>query len=396
MKEHLEPLEQFAIDVIMDRRKGKRAAVLRMVLSASSRLYAVVVATRLSLYRNRIFRERNLGCLVVSIGNLTVGGTGKTPVVEKFARALQDGGRNVAILSRGYKSVKTPLWKRLIGKLRGKNEINPPRVVSDGKALLLDSKTAGDEPYMLAANLKDVVVVVDKDRVKGGRHAIEKFDADTLLLDDGMQYLKLRHRLDIVLVDRYAPFGTEKLLPRGTLREPPKNLKRASYIFITKCNGDANTALITRIRQYNLTAEIIECEHRPQYLQHIETRETLPLSELKGKKISTISGIAVPESFEFGVKKFGAEILLTKRYTDHHRYNEQEILSFINESVEAGVDMIVTTEKDSVRFPRLQRMDAPIYFLRVEIGILSGEESFSECVNRICRPRPIVPARRFF
>ena len=396
MKEHLEPLEQFAIDVIMDRRKGKRAAVLRMVLSASSRLYAVVVATRLSLYRNRIFRERNLGCLVVSIGNLTVGGTGKTPVVEKFARALQDGGRNVAILSRGYKSVKTPLWKRLIGKLRGKNEINPPRVVSDGKALLLDSKTAGDEPYMLAANLKDVVVVVDKDRVKGGRHAIEKFDADTLLLDDGMQYLKLRHRLDIVLVDRYAPFGTEKLLPRGTLREPPKNLKRASYIFITKCNGDANTALITRIRQYNLTAEIIECEHRPQYLQHIETRETLPLSELKGKKISTISGIAVPESFEFGVKKFGAEILLTKRYTDHHRYNEQEILSFINESVEAGVDMIVTTEKDSVRFPRLQRMDAPIYFLRVEIGILSGEESFSECVNRICQPRPIVPARRFF
>ncbi|NOX98579.1 MAG: tetraacyldisaccharide 4'-kinase, partial [Verrucomicrobia bacterium] len=141
---------------------------------------------------------------------------------------------------------------------------------------------------------------------------------------------------------------------------------------------------------------IIECEHRPQYLQHIETRETLPLSELVGKKIATISGIAVPESFEFGVKKFGAEILLTKRYTDHHRYNEQEILSFINESVEAGVDMIVTTEKDSVRFPRLQRMDAPIYFLRVEIGILSGEESFAECVNRICQPRPIVPARRFF
>jgi len=396
MKEHLEPLEQFTIDVIMDRRKGKRAAILRMVLSAFSRLYAVMVSSRLFLYRNRMLRERNLGCLVVSIGNLTVGGTGKTPVVEKFARALQDGGRKVAILSRGYKSVKTPLWKRLIGKLRGKNEINPPRVVSDGKSLLLDSKTAGDEPYMLAANLKDVVVVVDKDRVKSGRHAIEKFDADTLLLDDGLQYLKLRHRLDIVLIDRYSPFGTEKLLPRGTLREPPKNLKRASYIFITKCNGDANTELITRIRRYNLTAEIIECEHRPLYLQHLETRVTLPLSELKDKKISTISGIAVPESFEHGVERFGAEIVHTKRYTDHHRYNEQEILSFINDSVEAGVDMIVTTEKDSVRFPRLQRMDAPIYFLRVEIGILSGEESFSECVNRICQPRPIVPARRFF
>ncbi len=396
MKEYLEPLEQFAIDVIMDRRKGKRASTLRVVLSAFSRLYAVIVAARLSLYRNRILRERNLGCLVVSIGNLTVGGTGKTPVVEKFARALQDGGRKVAILSRGYKSVKIPLWKRLIGKLRGKNEINPPRVVSDGKSLLLDSKTAGDEPYMLAANLKDVVVVVDKDRVKGGRHAIEKYDADTLLLDDGLQYLKLRHRLDIVLVDRYHPFGTEKLLPRGTLREPPKNLKRASYIFITKCNGDPNTELITRIRRYNLTAEIIECEHRPQYLQHIETRETLPLSTLKGKNIAAISGIAVPESFEHGVEKFGAKIIHRKRFTDHHRYNEQEILTFINESVEAGADMIITTEKDSVRFPRLRRMDTEIYFLRVEIGILSGEESFAECVNRICQPRPIVPARRFF
>jgi len=396
MREWRENFEQFAIDVILERRKGKRAAAIRTGLAGLSKVYSSVVDFRLWLYRNRILRERNLGCLVVSIGNLTVGGTGKTPVVEKFARALSDGGRRVAILSRGYKSVKQPLSKRLLGKLQGKNEINPPRVVSDGKQLLLDSKTAGDEPYMLAANLKDVPVIVDKDRVKSGKHAIADLNIDTLLLDDGLQYLRLRHRLDIVLVDRWQPFGNEKLLPRGTLREHPKNLKRASYIFITKCNGQSNEELKTRIRSYNRTAEIIECEHRPLYLEQLETRESMPLDSLEGKKIGTISAIAVPESFEQGVERLGGEVSVTRRYMDHHRFTEQEVLSFINQCVDKEVDMIITTEKDSVRFPRLTRMDVPIYFMRVEIGILSNEESFEECVNRICQPRPIVPARRFF
>lgn len=396
MRLWIEKFEQFAIDVILERRQGKRAATFRVFLSSLSKLYGSLVDLRLFLYRNRILRERNLGCLVVSIGNLTVGGTGKTPVVEKFARSLQDGGRRVAILSRGYKSVKKPLAKRLIGKLKGENEINPPRVVSDGRSLLLDSRTAGDEPYMLAANLKDIPVVVDKDRVKSGKHAISELNCDTLLLDDGLQYLKLRHRLDIVLVDRWQPFGTEKLLPRGTLREPAKNLKRASYIFITKCNGEPNDDLKDRIRSLNRTAEIIECEHRPRHLQHIETREVLPLEAMKDKRVGTISAIAVPESFEHGVGKLGGKLVATKRFLDHHRFTEEEILSFINCCVESEVDMIVTTEKDSVRFPRLGRLDVPIYFLRVEIGILSNEESFDECINRICQPRAIVPARRFF
>ena len=391
-----EKLEQFAIDVILDRRKGVRASMLRGFLGSMSHLYTGVVNLRLWLYRNRLLRERNLGCLVVSIGNLTVGGTGKSPVVEKFARSLQDGGRRVAILSRGYKSVKQPFLKRLAGKIQGKNEIDPPRVVSDGKSLLLDSKTAGDEPYMLAANLKDVPVVVDKDRVKSGKHAIAELNCDTLILDDGLQYLRLKHRLDIVLVDRWHPFGTERLLPRGTLREPPKNLKRASYIFITKCNGEPNDELIERIRLYNRTAEIIECEHRPRYLQHIETRETRPLDDLKGAKVGTVSAIAVPESFEDGVRKLGADIEATCRFTDHHRFTEQEIISFINCCVESDVDMIITTEKDAVRFPRLARMDVPIYFLRVEIGILSNEESFDHCIQRICLPREPIPARNFF
>src|SRR5438105_7011935 len=231
MRKWFEELEQFAIDVILERRYGKRAFLLRWFLHALSFLYRGIVQLRLWLYRKRIFRERQLGCLVVSIGNLTVGGTGKTPVVEKFARALQAGGRRVAILSRGYKSVAKPSKRSLLDRLRGCAP-DPPRIVSDGKSLLLDSLTAGDEPYMLANNLKDVIVLVDKDRVKSGLHAIREMKADTLLLDDGLQYLHLKHRLDIVLVDRQAPFGNEFLLPRGTLREPPRNLRRASYIFI--------------------------------------------------------------------------------------------------------------------------------------------------------------------
>lgn len=396
MRQASEKLEQFAVDVILDRRNGVRASMLRVFLGGFSKLYEGAVGARLWLYRNRVLHERNLGCLVVSIGNLTVGGTGKTPVVEKFARSLQDGGRRVAILSRGYKSVKQPFFKRLAGKIQGKNEIDPPRVVSDGKSLLLDSRTAGDEPYMLAANLPDIPVVVDKDRVKSGKHAIAELNCDTLILDDGLQYLRLKHRLDIVLVDRWQPFGTERLLPRGTLREPPRNLKRASYIFITKCNGSSNEELIERIRLYNRTAEIIECEHRPRYMQHIETRETLPLDALKGKKVGTVSAIAVPESFEEGVKNLGASVEATCRFMDHHRFTEQEIISFINCCVESEVDMIITTEKDAVRFPRLGRMDVPIFFLRVEIGILSNEESFDQCIARICQPRTDTPARRFF
>src|SRR5205814_2736599 len=190
MGRRLENLEQFGIDVVLERRHGFRARILRRILHARSFIYGCLVQVRLYLYRKRLFRERALGCLVVSIGNLTVGGTGKTPIVEKFARALQSGGRQVAILSRGYKSV--PLRPNWLDRLREK-DADLPRVVSDGKSLLLDSLTAGDEPYMLAHNLKDVIVLVDKDRVKSGRFAIDKWNVDTLLLDDGLQYLHLKH-----------------------------------------------------------------------------------------------------------------------------------------------------------------------------------------------------------
>ncbi len=391
MSRRLEEAEEYAIDVILGGRKGAQASMLRTLLLALSQLYKLGVQTRLWMFRKRLLRDHQLGCLVISIGNLTVGGTGKTPVVEKFARALQNGGRRVAILTRGYKSKPPPDTRTFWQKLAMKKQVREPRIVSDGKNVLLDSEYAGDEPYMLARNLKDVLVIVDKDRVKSGICAIEKFGADTLLLDDGLQYLHLKHRLDIVLVDCQAPFGNEYLLPRGTLREPPENLRRASYIFLTKSDGN-NEALIERIKKYNRRAEIIVCSHQPLHLENLHSGEIVMLDFLKGKYVGALSGIASPESFENGLRKLGAIVELNKRFADHHRYTAEDLEAFLKRCLRRDVHAIITTEKDAVRFPKMDALEVPIFFLRVEIQIHDGQETWEHCVKRICDPHQITPA----
>jgi tetraacyldisaccharide 4'-kinase len=379
-----ENLETFVLEVIFEQRKGKCATLARAGLFAFSKIFQMAVKTRHFLYNVRLLRDSTLGVQVIAIGNLTVGGTGKTPVVEKFARELKDQGRTVAILSRGYRSKPPPLTERVWNKVLLRDVRTPPRVVSDGKSLLLDSDTAGDEPYMLASNLKDVVVLVDKDRVKSGRYAIEKFGCDTLLLDDGFQYWKLRgRRRDIVLIDFQQPFGNEHLLPRGTLREPPSHLSRASTIFITKSNGNTQ-ALRKRISHYNSQARIIECIHHPLYFEDVFTGERKEIEFLKDKKIASISGIAQPESFEQSLIQLGSELVYTKRFADHHRFSQQEILNAINRSKKRQAEIIVTTQKDAVRFPKIDRRDLPIFFMRVEIKILSGATDFQDCVRQIC------------
>jgi tetraacyldisaccharide 4'-kinase len=372
------------LGVIEDRRQGKGATVLRGVLLVLSGVFTTIVQTRLWLYRRGIFRHHTLGCQVISIGNLTVGGTGKTPIVEVFARTLQKSGRKVAILSRGYKSEKPPLIDRLLHTIKKGESLQPPRVVSDGKRLLLDSLTGGDEPYMLASNLPDVSVIVDKNRVKAGRYAIRHLGCDTLILDDGFQYLSLKHRLDIVLVDRTNPFGNRRTLPRGILREPVRNIRRAGFIFITKSYGDGAVELRKQLREMNPTAEISECRHVARYLQDVYTGERKPLEFLKGMDVAAISGIAMPKGFEDELTRLGAAVKYHKRYADHHRYSQQEIIDLINKSIKRGGKIIVTTEKDAVRFPMIERRDLPIYFLRVEIEMLSGENEFQEWINRIC------------
>lgn len=398
MKEQIEELERWGADVIFGRAKGFRAAMMRFVMRAVSGIFRIIVQLRLRRYRKGWKEQAYLGTQVVAIGNITVGGTGKTPVVELLARSLRDRGRSVAILSRGYKSKKLDRpqkWRDTKGR-----EIpgaRMPKVVSTGSALLLDSKFAGDEPFMLAKNLDGVAVVVDKNRVKGGLFAAGQLGADTLLLDDGMQYLDLAHSIDIVLIDSGAPFGTEALLPRGTLREPPKNLRRAGYILITKCNGSSNEALIARIRKYNRTAEIIECTHGPIHLEDVFTRERQTLDFLKDKWVGAISAIAVPEAFESSLERLGARVEIRRRFSDHYRFSRKEVEKFMQRCVERDMQMIVTTEKDAVRFPKPASVDVPVYFLRIEVEILKGQEIWDDLVNRICNPtavfQPILRTR---
>ena len=379
-----ENLETFVLEVIFEERRDTRAALMRALLHACSKLFQAGVKARRFLYDVRILRDATLGVQVIAIGNLTVGGTGKTPVVEKFARELRNQGRTVAILSRGYRSKPPPVHEWLLNKILFREDTTPPRVVSDGKSLLLDSEMAGDEPYMLASNLQDVVVLVDKDRVKSGRYAIEKFGCDTLLLDDGYQYWKLHgRRHDVVLVDRQQPFGNEYLLPRGTLREPPTHLARANTIFITKSDGNT-VDLRRRIAQFNPTAAVIECIHHPLYLEDVFTGQRFGLEFLNGRKAASLSGIAQPESFEQSLVKLGAELVYSKRFADHHRFSQQEVLNVINRSKKRQADTIVTTQKDAVRFPKLDRRDLPIFFMRVEIRIVSGASDFQDCVRKIC------------
>lgn len=382
MRRLLDSLEQFAVDVILERRAGKRAGILRAVLFAISLLYLRIVSLRVRLFRTHFLRSHQLGCPVVSIGNLTVGGTGKTPVVEKLARELSQRGRRIAILSRGYKSVR----KR--GAFAQSKHV---RVVSEGGAILLDSKNAGDEPFMLAKNLRGVAVVVDKDRVGCGRHAVEKLGCDLLILDDGLQYLRLHRRFDIVLIDREAPFGNEYLLPRGTLREPPGHLRRATHILITKCDGSDLSDLHARIRLHNKTAPIIECRHRPLELQDLSSGKTFPLSELQGVRAASLSAIASPESFELGLRRLGVDLELTQSFADHHRYSKREIDRFLKRCARRGVSCVLTTEKDAVRMPRLFNQEIPIRYLRIDIEIVRGQEHWDRMIAQLVHPpRPVI------
>lgn len=382
-----ERFERFLLRLIQlpggDRGHGFRINLLLGFLMHLSRLYRSVIQLRLFLYESGVLRRYPLGCQVISVGNLTVGGTGKTPVVEIFARELHRAGRKVAILSRGYKKRELPWTQRWRNRLLLRSASLPPRVVSDGRRLLLDSEMSGDEPYMLASNLPEVVVLVDKDRVKSGRYATRKLGCDTLILDDGFQYQRLKHRLEIVLVDQTNPFGNENTLPRGILREPIENLKRADFVFITKSTGK-DEALYRKIHRLNPDAEIIECTHKPRYFKDVYTERRYPLDFVRGKRIVPLSGIAMPSGFEQSLVSLGATLLSCMRFSDHHRYSQQEIIDIINHADRLGADLIITTEKDAVRIPRLDRCTVPLIYLRVDIEILRGAENFQQCVEHIC------------
>ena len=383
---NLENFEPYFLALTGGERRSSVDQFLLAILLLASRVYRTAVQFRLWLYDKRVIRNHALGCLVVSIGNISCGGTGKTPVVEVFAKTLSAQGRRVAILSRGYRSKKRSLWYKLTRMFEHQKLEVQPKIVSDGQNLLMDSMYAGDEPYMLASNLRDVAVLVDKDRVKAGLYAIRHYRTDVLILDDGFQYLMLKPHINIVLVDSTDPFGNGHVLPRGILREPIKNIRRADYIFLSKSDGSPRLRhLKAFLRRHNRRAEIIECCHQPKYIERVYNRGVREgLERLRGAKVAALSAIAVPASFERFLVSLGAELVARKSYADHHRYTQQEIIDFINEAKQAGAEFIMTTEKDAVRIPKLDRRDIPLYFLRVEINILSGRESFDQCISRIC------------
>ncbi len=380
-----ERLEHSLVKVIQqpgaDRNVVGGMRVTLAILKGISKVFAAVVAVRYYLYRIGILRRFPLGCQVISIGNVTAGGTGKTPVTEKFARELNAQGRKVAILSRGYRRKESGWLARLF-----KQTYEKPIVVSDGRRILADAAVGGDEPYMLASNLPCVCVVVDRNRVKAGRYAVSRLGCDTLILDDGFQYQRLKHSLEVGLVDRTNPFGNGNMLPRGVLRAPASHIDRADFIFITKSDGNA-AEVVDQVRKYNSKAEIIECRHAPRLLKDVWSREELPLEWLKGKTLATLSGIAVPQGFEDSLRRMGAKVIWCERYADHHRYDSSEIIHALNRTADLHADALITTEKDAVRFPLLESTPVPCYYLRVDIEILSGADNFASAVDHICNRR---------
>ncbi|MBT5916242.1 MAG: tetraacyldisaccharide 4'-kinase [Opitutae bacterium] len=378
--------EGFVEGVIYDRDLSVSARLFGLFLKPFSFLFSGIVRVRLFCYTHGfILKVKQVDCLVIVVGNLTVGGTGKTPVVERFTKELMARGRRVAILSRGYKSKEgkpARKWYQLFSKA----VFQPPKIVSDGENVLLDSDEAGDEPYMLAKNLKGAVVLADKDRVKSGLFAIEKFKVNTLILDDGFQYLPIKGNLNLLLVDQTNPFGNRCLLPRGILREPVRHLSRASYVFLTKSEIEPDLELLQTIRKYNSNVEIIRCAHRVRYFQEVNTIQTKPLNFLYELYVGVFCGIASPRGFEDIIQRMSGEMRFKQRFLDHHRYTHEELDRLFLQAKNAGADVIVTTEKDAVRIPANYKPILPFYYVRMEIEIIEGFEDFEDAVADICFP----------
>ncbi|MDR3117078.1 MAG: tetraacyldisaccharide 4'-kinase [Puniceicoccales bacterium] len=377
-------VERFAGDILYDRSRSPMAVGVGAVLHLLSFPFRLLVYLRHLCYLHRILRPQYLGCTVVTVGNLTVGGTGKTPIVELLARELARRGRRVAILSRGYRSRSQPPLAGLLRLISHRGE-PPPRIVGDGRSVLLDSAVAGDEPHMLAKNLPGVVVLTDKNRVRAGHFAIKHFGCDVLLLDDGFQYRRLHGHLNLLLIDSTRPFGGGKLLPRGILREPPSAMVRATHILLTKSDGAMDPAReAALVRHAGPGIPILRCRHAPRTLCCLQGDGDLPIAFLFGKKVALFSGIASPDGFEAFVHGTGASVVLRRHFPDHYRFSEEDVQKIFGRACERGAELVLTTEKDAVRLESRWIYPLPTYYLRIEMEILHGREHFEALLQRIC------------
>jgi len=327
-----------------DARTGAVYAPLKLVLYLASLVYGAGVMGRRLLYRLNIFKTSRVPMRVISVGNLTLGGTGKTPFTILLAKVLKEEiGREVSVLIRGYG------W---------------------------------DEQTLLKRKLADTPILVGEKRARSARKAIRLYGSDTAVLDDGFQHWELGRNLDIVLVDSGNPFGNGRLFPRGILREPRAAIARADVIVFTKSDkkGVDTARLKESLGDMNIKKEILflEAVHEPRYLYDIRTRREFETSHLNGKEVVLLSSIGDPAYFEETVKRLGGRIVKHLAYPDHHDYRPRD-LADINAACRAlKFDILITTEKDAVKLSRLGLYitDYPMMTLVVEMAITKGRSEF--------------------
>lgn len=327
-------------------------------LHLASKVYTAGVRARAWAYRHGVFRRISVNVPLVSVGNLTVGGTGKTPLAIAVARMLLEHGRRPAIVSRGYLK-------------EGRGLV----VVSDGNRLLVSRRQAGDEAYMMARALPQVPVVVGPNRSLAATVVQSRFSPDIIIMDDGFQHLKVQRDLDIVVVDATNPFGNGMILPRGTLREPPNHLRRADMVVITHTDQtDQLEELREHLRALNPDAPIVESVHQPVSLANYQQQSELELDTLRGARVVALSSIGNPRTFERTLTDLGAELVDCWRLPNHYAYRRGGLSDLVDRARDLRVKAIVTTEKDMVRFPPGFAFNIPVWILGIDLRITAGAE----------------------
>jgi tetraacyldisaccharide 4'-kinase len=323
------------------------------VLPPLSLLYGAVTRTRLSLYRRGTFHTTKLDRPVISIGNITTGGTGKTPLVEWVARTVASHGKKVCILTRGY----------------GRKDPHLQVIVSDGYGVLTSPAEAGDEPYLLATKLTGHAAVISSaDRIAAGEEAIKDFGTECFVLDDGFQHLRLARDLNIVTIDATNPWGGGKLLPYGRLREAPEGLNRADCVVITRSDqADDVEKLRTEIARLVNGRPVFKSQMRPVRVVSLKNG---PGTLAAPARVAAFCAVGNPESFFRNVRQSGYEIGLQRSFPDHHVYSQAEIDSLIRD---AGGSSLITTAKDAVKLRALS-FTGPCYVMEIEIAIERAEE----------------------
>ncbi len=338
---------------------GKLRGVLLFPLTVISFFYGRAVKTRVLLYRAGICKTHTLPCKVVSVGNITLGGTGKTPFVILLAEMIRDQGLRAAVLSRGYGGI-----------FQG-----DAGLVSDGERLLMNAREAGDEPYLLAEKLRGTPVLVGKKRRITGRWAVDRFGVEVVLLDDGFQHLPLRRDLNLLLVDSSLPFGNGKLFPRGVLREPLDQIGRADAIILTKAGGGVSIGNLEKeISNLAAAAPVFRVDYSPAAVRVPGAETLLPPEILRGKKILAFAGIARPESLERTLLDLGAAIVGYEIFPDHHEYRPKDLARVRERASRTEAEALVTTEKDLVRLmPFAPFSGLPVWALSVR-HVFQGED----------------------